>query len=233
MPTPHNKALKGEIANIVLMPGDPLRAKYIAEKYLQDYKLVNDIRGMYAYTGFYKGKRISVMGHGMGMPSIGIYSYELFKFYDVDIIIRLGSCGSHNQNFKVGDTVITNKVQTLSNISIEMFNEDIKELSVHDDINNIILETASNMNIELKKCCVTTLDVFDLYYPEIIDNYNIEVAEMEAFGLYAVAKLLNKKCACLLTVVDSPFESTKVSATDREKKLDSMIEVALESTLNL
>ena len=232
MPTPHNKALKGEIANIVLMPGDPLRAKYIAEKYLQNYKLVNDIRGMYAYTGFYKGKRISVMGHGMGMPSIGIYSYELFKFYDVELIIRLGSCGSHNKNFKVGDTIITNKVQTLSNISTEMFNEDIKELSIYGDINKIILETANNMNIELKKGIVTTLDVFDLYYSNIIDNYNIEVAEMEAFGLYAVTKLLNKKCACLLTVVDSPFEDTEISATDREKKLDSMIQVALESTLN-
>lgn len=233
MPTPHNKASKEEIAKIVLMSGDPLRAKYIASNYLRDYKLVNDIRGMYAYTGYYKDKRITVMGHGMGMPSIGIYSYELFKFYDVDIIIRLGSCGSHNKNFGIGDTIITNKVKTLSNISKQMFNEEIYELPIYDDINNIILETAKNMNVELKKACVTTVDVFDVYYPNIRNDKNIEVAEMEAFGLYAVSKLLNKKCACLLTVVDSPYTKEEIKAEDREKKLNDMIEVALETTLKL
>ncbi len=231
MPTPHNKALKGEIANIVLMSGDPLRVKYIAEEYLQDYKLVNDIRGMYAYTGFYKGKRISVMGHGMGMPSIGIYAYELFKFYDVDLIIRLGSCGSHNKDFKIGDTIITNNVKTLSNISLEMFNEEIHELPIYSDVNNTILEIARNMNIEIKNGNVTTLDVFDVYYPNIRNSSDIEVAEMEAFGLYAVSKLLNKKCACLLTVVDSPYTEDEISAEDRENRLNKMIEVALESTL--
>ena len=168
MPTPHNKALKGEIANIVLMPGDPLRAKYIAEKYLHNYKLVNDIRGMYAYTGFYKGKRISVMGHGMGMPSIGIYSYELFKFYDVELIIRLGSCGSHNKNFKVGDTIITNQVQTLSNISTEMFNEDIKELSIYGDINKIILETANNKLPDVWN----DKGIFSKYYEDALETLN-------------------------------------------------------------
>ena len=93
--TPHNNAEKGEIAKTVIMPGDPMRAKYIAEKYLDDYRLVNDVRGMYAYTGLYKGKEITVMAHGMGMPSMGIYSYELYKFYDVEEIIRIGSCGAY------------------------------------------------------------------------------------------------------------------------------------------
>src|SRR5574344_115381 len=98
MSTAHNEAKFDEISNIVIMPGDPLRAKYITEKYLKDYKLVNNIRGMLAYTGYYKDKRITIMGHGMGMPSIGIYAYELYKFYNVDTIIRIGSCGSHDKN---------------------------------------------------------------------------------------------------------------------------------------
>lgn len=233
MPTPHNKAKKEDISNIVLMSGDPLRAKNIAETYLEDYKLVNDVRGMYAYTGYYKGKRITVMGHGMGMPSIGIYSYELYKFYDVDVIIRMGSCGSHSENYKLGDTIIASKVNTLSNIALEILNEDVKELEVYDDLNEILEETAKQKDIELKSAVVTTSDVFDVYFEKIRNNNDIEVAEMEAFCLYAVAKLLNKKCACLLTVVDLSYSNDTISAEDRETKLNNMIEIALDSTLRL
>ena len=233
MPTPHNSAEKKDISNIVLMSGDPLRAKFIAEKYLTDYKLVNDVRGMYAYTGYYKSKRITVMGHGMGMPSIGIYSYELFKFYDVDVIIRMGSCGSHSMEYKIGDTIIANKVKTVSNISKEILNEEIYELPVYEDINNLIIESAQKSDIELKEAEVTTLDVFDVYFDKIRNDGEIGIAEMEAFALYAIAKLLNKKCACLLTVVDAPYTDESISAEDREKRLNNMIEVALETTLRL
>ena len=233
MPTPHNEALKGSIAKIVLMSGDPLRAKYIAEKYLENSELVNDVRGMYAYTGFYKGKRITVMGHGMGMPSIGIYAYELFKFYDVEVIIRMGSCGSYNPTYQIGDTILTNKVKTLSNISKEILGEEIYELPIYENINEKIKESAKDLDIELKEACVTTVDVFDVYFENIRNNKNFEIVEMEAFGLFAMAKLLNKKCACLLTVVDGTFSEDEISPEDREKKLDSMIKVTLETTLKL
>lgn len=233
MATPHIEANKEDISNIVLMSGDPLRIKYIAEKYLEDYKLVNSVRGMYAYTGYYKGKRITVMGHGMGMPSIGIYSYELFNFYDVDVIIRMGSCGSHSEKYKLGDTLIASKVNTLSNISEQILDEDIKELPVYDDLNNILIETSKEKNIELKEAVITTTDIFDVYFDKIRNNKSIEIAEMEAFCLYSTAKLLNKKCACLLTVVDLAYSDDTISSEDRETNLNNMIEIALESTLRL
>ena len=110
MPTPHNEAKKGDISNIVLMPGDPLRAKYIAENFFNDYKLVNQVRGMYAYTGNYKGINITVMASGMGMPSMGIYCYELYKFYDVDLIIRIGSCGGYKEDLNLFDIILTENV---------------------------------------------------------------------------------------------------------------------------
>ncbi len=108
--TPHNSAKKEQIAKVVLMPGDPLRAKYIAENFLENYECVNEVRGMLAYTGFYNGKRITVMAHGMGIPSIGIYSYELFKFYDVDVIIRIGSCGAYLHETNLGDIIVASEV---------------------------------------------------------------------------------------------------------------------------
>ena len=118
-PTPHNEALKGEIAKTVIMPGDPLRAKHVAEKYLKDYKLVNSVRGMYAYTGYYKGNKVTVMAHGMGNPSMGIYSYELFKFYDVENIIRIGSAGSINNNIPLKSVVLVDKTYSLSGVRME------------------------------------------------------------------------------------------------------------------
>ena len=188
MPTPHIEAKDEEIANIVLMPGDPLRAKYIAEKYLTDYKLVNEVRNMLAYTGYYKDKRITVMAHGMGMPSLGIYAYELFNIYNVDTIIRIGSCGSYDKNIKIGDTVLASSIKTKSNIAESMTGNKINEISVFNDVNFIIKETAKNNNIELKESEVTTSDIFDLYYEDILkDDNTIKVAEMEACVLFLLA----------------------------------------------
>ena len=233
MPTAHNEAKLGDISNIVIMPGDPLRAKMIAEKYLEDAKCVNSVRGIYAYTGFYKDKRITVMGHGMGMPSIGIYAYELFKFYNVDTIIRIGSCGTHNKNIKIGDTVIATKVNTESNFALQMFEEDIHELDVFDGLNFIIEDTAKKNNIKLVESEVTSSEVFDVYFDHIRNNPKYKILEMEAFALFLIAHKLKKECACLLTVVDSTFEDIEVSSEDRETKLNDMILVALESTLQL
>jgi len=234
MPTPHIEAKDGEIANIVLMPGDPLRAKYIAEKYLTDYKLVNEVRNMLAYTGYYKNKRVTVMAHGMGMASLGIYAYELFNIYNVDTIIRIGSCGSYDKNIKIGDTVLATSVRTKSNIAESMTGEKINEISVFDDVNFIIKETAKNNNIELKESEVTTSDIFDGYYEDIVkNNTDIKIAEMEAFVLFLLAKMHKKECACLLTVVDEVHSKKSISSEEREKNLNNMIIVALESTLQL
>lgn len=233
MPTPHIEAKNSDISNIVIMPGDPLRAKFIAEKYLSDYKLVNTVRNMFAYTGYYKGKRITVMGHGMGMPSIGIYAYELFKFYNVDTIIRIGSCGTHDKNIKIGDTVLATSINTESNFAYQMFEEDIHKLDVFDGVNFIINDTAKKNNIELKESEVTTSEVFDVYFDHIRNNEKYKVLEMEAFALFLIAHKLKKECACLLTVVDSTYDNTSLSSEDREKNLNDMILVALESSLQL
>ncbi len=233
MPTPHNEAKIDEISNVVIMPGDPLRAKYIAEKYLTDYKLVNNVRGMLAYTGYYKDKRITVMGHGMGMPSIGIYAYELFKFYKVDTIIRIGSCGSHDKNIKIGDIILANKVNTMNNFSKEMFDKDIKELDAFLDVNYIIKNVAQKINKNIKEEIVTTSSVFDVYFDHIRNNKNYKILEMEAFALFLIAHELKKECACLLTVVDESYSKNQVSAEDREKSLDDMILIALESAKEL
>ena len=234
MPTPHIEAKKEEIANIVLMPGDPLRAKYIAEKYLTDYKLVNEVRNMLAYTGYYKDKRITVMAHGMGMPSLGIYAYELFNIYNVDTIIRIGSCGSYDKNIKIGDTVLASSVRTKSNIAESMTGNIVNEINIFEDVNFIIKQTAQNKNIELKESEVTTSDIFDLYYEDILKNDNtIKVAEMEAFVLFLLAHKHKKECACLLTVVDEVYNKKSISSEEREKNLNNMIIVALESALQL
>jgi len=233
MPTAHNEAKIDEISNIVLMSGDPLRAKYIAEKYLTDYKLVNNVRGMYAYTGYYKDKRITVMGHGMGMPSIGIYAYELYKFYNVDTIIRIGSCGTHDKSIRLGDTILASSVNTPSNFSMEMFNKDVKELESFDSLNFIIKKIAEKNNIKLKEEVVTTSSVFDVYFEHVKNIEEYKILEMEAFALFLIAHELKKECACLLTVVDKAYSTNQISALDREKNLNDMILIALESTLQL
>lgn len=124
MSTPHNEAKLGDIAKTVIMPGDPLRAKYIAENFLENARLVNQVRGMYAYTGTYQGKELTIMAHGMGMPSMGIYSYELYQFYEVENIIRIGSCGAHKPELKLFDIVLSNKVYCEGNYALTFNNDD-------------------------------------------------------------------------------------------------------------
>ena len=136
--TPHNDAKKEDIASIVIMPGDPLRAKYIAENFLENYKLVNTVRNMFAYTGSYKGKRITVMASGMGMPSMGIYCYELYKFYNVETIIRIGSCGVYDESINLLETILVDGSYTLGNFASNMTNEDTKFVCSDECLNNII-----------------------------------------------------------------------------------------------
>lgn len=238
--TPHNEAKKEDIAKIVIMPGDPLRAKYIAENFLENAKLVNSIRNMFAYTGEYKGKRITVMASGMGMPSMGIYAYELYKFYDVDTIIRIGSCGTFDKNIKVFDTILVEKSYTEGNFALAMNNETCHEVNGSQDILNIIDKTANKISIPLVKGTILCNEYFDPYMEDIqklFDRFPKDLkilgSEMESFALFYSAKVLNKKAACLLTVVDSIFEKKSISADERQTSLNNMIKLSLESTLSI
>ncbi len=232
--TPHNEAKKGEIAKKVLMPGDPMRAKYIAEKFLKDAKLVNKVRGMYAYTGTYEGTEITVMGSGMGIPSIGIYAYELFKFYDVEEIIRIGSAGANDPSIKLLDVVLTNKAYSSSNFAKDINNDDCHFVEPSLELNEKIINVAKKEGIDLRVGITNSGDVFDAYVKDIdvyLDSLpeGTLASEMEAFALCYLAKMLNKKATCLVTVVDSQFTDEVISSEQREKSLDTMIKLALDA----
>ena len=237
MATPHIESNKEDIAPVVLMPGDPLRAKYIAENFLEDAKLVNKVRNMFAYTGTYKGKKVTVFSSGMGIPSIGIYSYELFKFYNVKKIIRIGTCGSFNENIKVLDVILSKGAycKTYFDKLLDGGNQNYIESS--EELNRKIMNTAKENNIDLKYGKTITSDVFDLYCDnedEFRSNFpkdNFLSVEMEAYGLFYVARKLNKDASCLMTVVDSLYDKRSISSEDRETSLNQMIKIALESII--
>ncbi len=238
--TPHNEAQKDDIAKVVLMPGDPLRAKYIADNFMEDVKLVNSVRNMFGYTGTYKGKKITVFASGMGMPSIGIYSYELFKFYDVDFIIRIGSCGAYNESLNLLDTILVDNSYTEGNYAYELNEEDIHIMESSGDLNTVIEQTARQENIPYIKGNTLCTDCFDYYVKDVNSlisrfpkDLNIIGAEMEAFALFYNAHILGKKASCLLSVVDSHYKHQEISAEERQTSLNSMIKLALESAIKL
>lgn len=240
MSTPHNEANLGDIAKTVIMPGDPLRAKYIAENFLDDYKLVNSVRGIYTYTGKYKGKEITVMASGMGMPSMGIYSYELYKFYEVENIIRIGSCGSYKPTLKLFDIILAEKTFSESNFALTLNNDDCHIVSSDSELNSKIIDTAQNNNINIFSGNTVCTDCFDLYMTDVNqflarvpDGFNPVSVEMEAFALFYVAKLLNKKAACLMSVVDSKYIKEIATPEERQTGLNNMIKLALDSSLKL
>ena len=240
MPTPHNEANINDIAKTVIMPGDPLRAKYIAENFLENYKLVNQVRGMYAYAGTYNKKRITIMASGMGMPSMGIYAYELYKFYNVENIIRIGSCGSYMPNLKLFDIILTNKVFSESNFALTLNNDNCHIIESDKDLNSVIEKTADITNINIVKGNTICTDCFDLYMTDINkflervpDDFNPIAAEMEAFALFYVSKMLNKKASCLMSVVDSKYIKEVATPEERQTGLNNMIKLALESAVNL
>lgn len=238
--TPHNEAKIGEIASTVIMAGDPLRVKYIAEKYLQNVKLVNKVRGMYCYTGKYKGKEISVMAHGMGMPSMGIYSYELFHFYNVETIIRIGSCGAITDKLKIKDLLLVEKTYTEGNYANNFDNKELHIVEASKETNNIIEKTASETNIKYIKCNTLCNECFDPYMEElktfmerIPKGLDLCASEMEAFALFYNAKRERKKAACLLTVVDEPKNKKGMTVEERETSLNNMIVLALETAIKI
>ena len=238
--TPHISSKKEDIAKIVLCPGDPLRAKYIAENFLENAREVNSVRNMLAYTGNYKGKEITIFASGMGMPSMGIYCYELFKFYDVETIIRIGSCGAYDESLNIFDTILVNKSYTEGNFAKALNNADCHLIEADKNVNDLIKKTADANNIKCISANVLCSECFDYYIEDINillkrlpKDLKISAAEMESFALFYTAKYLNKKAACLLTVVDSHYKKQEISAEESEKSLNDMITVALESALKL
>lgn len=236
MATAHISAKKQEVAKVVLMPGDPLRAKFIADTFLENVKCFNTVRNMFGYTGTYKGKEISVMGSGMGMPSIGIYSYELYTKYDVETIIRIGSCGSYSSDVKVYDTVLCSHAYSESSYAKVQANDDDVIMYPTKELNDHIVETAKKINKELKLVGVHSSDVFyregdGSYIKDITDVHNCKVVEMESFALFSNAKVLNKKATCLLTVSDSFVTNEVTTAEEREKTFTAMMEIALEASI--
>lgn len=238
--TPHNSAEKGAFASTVLMPGDPLRAKYIAENFLENARLVNTVRNMLAYTGTYKGKEITVFSHGMGMASMGIYCYELYKFYDVENIIRIGSCGAYSEDLNIFDTILVDKSYTEGNFAYEWNEKDCHLIESSEFLNEIIESTAKEINIPYIKGNTLCSDCFDGYLesiPNLIKRFpkelNIIGAEMEAFALFYMAHYLCRQASCLLTVVDSHYKKQEISSEEREKSLNNMITLALESAIKI
>lgn len=228
--TPHNRAEKGDFAPTVLMPGDPLRAKFIAENFLDFARLVNDVRGVNGYTGYYKGKKVSVMASGMGMPSIGIYSYELYKFYGVESIIRVGSAGALQPDLKLYDLVFAMGASTDSNYfsqyGIAGSFSAVADYSLLEKGVNI----ARNKGLSFHVGGVLSSDVF---YGDVRKSSNwakmgVLAVEMETAALYMNAARLSKKALTVLTVSDSLVTGEETTPDEREKSFVGMIETALE-----
>lgn len=234
MPTPHNQAKFGEIAKNVLMPGDPLRAKFIAETFLENIKLVNSVRNMLAYTGEYKGKEITVMASGMGMPSIGIYSYELYSQYGVENIVRVGSAGAYTDKLNLFDVVLAESAWSESSFAKTQNGYDKDTTYPDRELNEKIIETAKKLNIPLHLEKIHSSDVFYTEsnvdgYKEINAKHGCECVEMESFALFHNAKVLGKKAACLLTISDSFTSEQKATPEERQTAFINMMKIALET----
>lgn len=234
IPTPHIEASEsGIIAKTVLMPGDPLRAKFIAETFLENPVQFNAVRGMYGYTGTYKGKKISVMGSGMGMASMGIYSYELYAFYNVENIIRIGSAGSYHSDYNLYEVILVKDSWSESTYAKAQSGIDDDILSPSTQLNQRIKDTAQKINTPIKEARVHSSDVFyrknfDVY-KSIRDEHGCVAVEMESFSLFANARELNKHAACVLTISDSLVTLEATSSTERQNSFTKMMELVLES----
>ncbi len=230
--TPHIEAKKGEIAKSVLMPGDPLRAKFIADNYLEDVKLVSSVRNMLMFTGTYKGKEVSICGSGMGVPSIGIYSYELFKFYDVDTIIRVGSSGAYSKELRVYDVVLTTEAYSDSTSFTKLvLGEETHVTYPSSKLNEKLKKSADSLGLDLHEARVHSTDVFYSQRPleETIKVTGAKCVEMESTGLFTNAKATGKKAACILSISDHLVTGEATSPQERQTAFDDMIRIALNS----
>lgn len=234
MSTPHNGAKKGSIASVVLMCGDPLRAKYIADHYLKRVKLVNEVRNMYCYTGTYKGKKISVMGSGMGCPSMGIYSYELFNMYDVDTIIRVGTCGAYKEDVHVRDIVVATGACSNSNYASQFDLRGVYSAVADFSLLRLCDEASKQFDVKVHFGNVLTSDIFydeDKEYWKKWSKLGVLAVEMESYALYINAARANKKAMTIMSVSDSLVSKEETSALEREVGFKTMMEIALETAL--
>lgn len=232
----HISAKPGEIEKLVLLAGDPLRAKYIADNFLQNSKLVSSTRNIYFFTGSYKGKQLTVGASGMGCPSIGIYSYELYTEYEADCIIRIGTCGGYTKKLKLYDLINTDIAVSESTYAECAFGFKKDSFKHRGNAYDIINDTAKEMNLDLKTGPIHSGDVFyraGKGKPAIVKKYKCLAAEMEAFALFANARYLKKNAATLLTVSDIIPTHEKISADEREKALLPMMNLVLESALKM
>ena len=232
----HIAAKKGDIAKTVLLPGDPLRAKYIADNFLTDVKLVSQTRNIFYFTGLYKGKEVSVGASGMGIPSIGIYSYELYTEFDVDTIIRIGTCGGYTDKLNVYDLLNVEFAASESTYAKHAWEIEEDLLQHQGNAFGLINDTAKELSLDIKSTNIHTSDVFYRKNPgsvAIIDKYNCSAVEMEAFALFANAQYLGKNAATILTVSDIIPTGDEISADQRETSLTPMIKLALETALKI
>lgn len=225
---------KENIGELVLMPGDPLRAKYIADNFLENAKLINEVRNMLGFTGTYKGKTITVMSSGMGIPSIGIYAYELIKFYGVKKIIRIGSAGALDENVHIRDVVVATEAHSLSSFALAYSGDESHVKYASESLINDIKSIAKE-NVHFGP--ILTSDTFDPYsggIERVLKQLNFEnplASEMEAFGLYHIGEITNAEVAAMVTVVDSKFESINLTSEERQTSLDEMIKLSLEAII--
>lgn len=233
----HINAKKRDIAPLVLLPGDPLRAKYIAEKFLSNVKLVNSVRNMNAYTGTYKGKKISVVPSGMGVASAGIYVFELLYYFGVKKIIRIGTCGAVSKELKLLDIVLADSIYSETDYDTQFLNKDQLLVNSSEKLNKIIMKTSENLNIPINVGTVNTTSVFGPYgdskdiYKRVPKDINIIAEEMEGFAVCLTAKEFNADATVLLSITDSPYIDGVVSNEDRQGALNDMIKLSLESII--
>ena len=229
-PTPHNAAKYGDIAKTVIMAGDPVRVKYIAENFLKNPVLYNNVRGILGYTGTYKGKKVSVQAHGMGIPSIGIYTWELFNFYDVDKIIRIGTCGSYKEDVKLGSIVIAQGACTDSNYGTERGIPGKFSAIADFGLLRKAVDQAEKDGLDYEVGNIMTSDVFYNASPDqgLWPKLGVLAVEMEAYGLYFNAAVSGKKALAILTVSDNTITGEQLPAEQRALGMDKMIHLALE-----
>lgn len=239
MSTPHNRAKNGDFAKTVLMPGDPLRAQFIAETFLESPRLVTDVRGMLGYTGTYQGRPVSVMGSGMGMPSIGIYSYELYTQYGVESIIRIGSAGSYTEKARLFDVVLATGAYSESSYAATQSGDSSDIQRPSEALNAALRRSAAAQGIPLIEGIIHSSDVFyrqpsdqkPTYWERLRDEKGCLAVEMESFALFHNAKVLGKHAACLLTISDSFVSPEATTAEQRQTSFTAMMKVALGAQL--
>jgi len=233
VPTPHIEANDASvIAKTVLMPGDPLRAKFIADTFLDNVIQFNQVRGMNGYTGTYKGRRISVMGSGMGQPSIGIYSYELFKFYDVEQIVRIGSAGAYRADLDLYQVVLVESAYSESTYALTQNGELQNVLYANPTLTDKMESIAKDLDISIHRGRTHSSDVFYrenfMQYEYIRDEFGCDCVEMESYALFHNANVLGKKAGCLLTISDNLVTHEETTSEERQNAFTKMMEIALE-----